>query len=231
MSGSSRARQGEGEEGAYKNERLRLQLGWGKKDPFSRCCDWGRAEHSGNRVRIQRGRGWDEESAHVVPLGPAAPAAAANADNERLKGKGEPGRTLTRARPAMGYVRAGGGKRVSFDAAADGNGGGGVELRAGTKVKFSSRKTPDPSISGFFRLLVLSGCELRRRELDLAAFGLPPLSSLSSTSSSLARRAKRKRIIKTPLNIDVMNVDSLRGYQKSGLPAWWWYRDQEQKVP
>ncbi|KAJ7802730.1 hypothetical protein B0H14DRAFT_2891195, partial [Mycena olivaceomarginata] len=42
----------------------------------------------------------------------------------------------------MGYVRAVG-ARVSFDAAADGDGGGGVEL----KVKFSSRKMPESSIS------------------------------------------------------------------------------------
>ncbi|KAJ7694934.1 hypothetical protein B0H14DRAFT_2650811 [Mycena olivaceomarginata] len=70
----------------------------------------------------------------------------ANADNERLKGKGEPGRTLARARAAMGYVRAVG-ARVSFDAAADGDGGCGVELRAGAKVKLSSRKMPESSIS------------------------------------------------------------------------------------
>ncbi|KAJ7690289.1 hypothetical protein B0H14DRAFT_2652466 [Mycena olivaceomarginata] len=131
-----RARQGK--EGAYKNESLRLQLGWGKKDP-----------------------------------------ADADADNERLKGKGKPGRTLARARAAMGYVRAVG-ARVSFDDAADGDGGGGVELRAG--MNSSARKMPESSIScsSFFP----PNCVGTNPTPSTSA---SPLSSLNSTSSSLAR--------------------------------------------
>ncbi|KAJ7690287.1 hypothetical protein B0H14DRAFT_3175847 [Mycena olivaceomarginata] len=133
------------------------------------------------RVAVGRGRRRSQLSARNRPE-PLAPQTQ-TPTTSGSEGRASPGAPLRVRGAAMGYVRAVG-ARVSFDSAADGDGGGGVELRAETKVKFSSRKMPESSISG-------SSCSSSFPTASCvganSSASASPLNSLSSTSSSLAR--------------------------------------------
>ncbi|KAJ7756743.1 hypothetical protein B0H14DRAFT_3599202 [Mycena olivaceomarginata] len=185
--------QGKARQGEARKERTRtnvygyswIGLGWGKKDhmykitssaiervglAFSSCCDWGGEEHRGVECECSEGgRGRN-----------------ANADNERLKGKGEPGRTLARA--GGDGVRPGGGGTCELRRR--GGRGRGKRGAARGDEPFGEEDARVVDLL-LFRLLVLSDSELRRHELDLVALGLA--AQLSQLNVQLPRPCAYER--------------------------------------
>ncbi|KAJ7787769.1 hypothetical protein B0H14DRAFT_3579016 [Mycena olivaceomarginata] len=152
----------------------------------------GAGRSKGNRVRIQRGWGWDEESAHVVPL-------------QRRSSRRRRRRRRQRQRPAQRERRA----RAYPCACAGGDGvrprgGGTCELRRrggrgrgrrGGAARGDEGKVlveEDARVVYFLLFLLVLSTELRRHELDLVDLGLPAQLSQLDVQLPRARAYERR---------------------------------------